>query len=95
MFREQITKIHNMSLFASPWDPRKMAAYMVCETDKKRKLMVLFKALDNHIQINYDMNIGYLGYTETEVELVLQGHSCKEVFTIFDLDTGEGLNGKN
>ena len=101
MFREQIIKIHNMSLFTSPWNPSKMATYMVCETSNGKKLMILFKELENQIQVNYSKPTyeewGYIIQPSrgADIELIFEGHTVEEVFTIFDLDTGEGLNGKN
>lgn len=100
MFKEWIIKIHNMSLFPSPWCPGKMSVYMVCETSNGRKLMVLFKELDNQIQINLSYGIKDCWYcvfpdNPKEIQLILEGHCVNEVFTIFDLDTGEELNGKN
>lgn len=98
MLQEQIIKVYNMSLFESPWQPNTMAAYVVCETDVHRKIMILFKTLDSNMRIDITSNICnswlYLG-EEREIELILHGHSYIDLFTIFDLDTGEELNGKN
>lgn len=98
MFQEQIVKVYNMSLFESPWQSNTMAAYVVCETDAHRKVMILFKTLDSNMKIDITSYIcgGWLYQREErEVELTLHGHSYVDLFTIFDLDTGEGLNGKN
>ena len=98
MFQEQIVKVYNMSLFESPWQSNTMAAYVVCETDTHRKVMILFKTLDSNMRIDITSHI-YGGWLcqreEREIELTLRGHSYIDLFSIFDLDTGEELNGKN
>ena len=93
----QIIKIHNMSLFSSPWDPTKMAAYIVCETSDHRIIMILFKTLSSMMRINVNHSIAnsWFVHCGSEVELILEGHSVDEVFSIYDLSTGEELNGKN
>ena len=98
MLQEQIIKVYNMSLFESPWQPNTMAAYVVCETDTHRKIMILFKTLDSNMRIDITSHIcdGWIYQIDKrEVELTLHGHSYVDLFTIFDLDTGEELNGKN
>lgn len=98
MFQEQIIKVYNMSLFESPWQPNTMAAYVVCETSTHRKVMILFKTLDSSMRVDVTSYI-YGGWLcqrgEKEVELTLRGRAYIDLFTIFDLDTGEELNGKN
>jgi hypothetical protein len=90
-----------MSLFVSPWDPNKMATYIVCETNNGKKLMILFKELENQIQLNYSkpiyQDLYYIvqPFRGADIELIFEGHAVEEVFTSFDLDTGEELNGKN
>lgn len=93
----QIIRIHNMSLFSSPWDSTKMAAYIVCETSDHRIIMILFKTLNSMMKINVNHSIAnsWFVHNESEVELILEEHSVDEVFSIYDLSTGEELNGKN